>query len=127
MIGALDLSVGADGGGVVQVAVAVHEAHHGGAAAGAGGQLGQRLQVVLDEAGLEQQVLGWVAGDGQLGEHGHVGPGVLGLLQGGQDALHVALQVAHDRVELAGGDPHSGHGQSVPGPARRPLRDHASR
>ena len=35
-------------------------------------------QVVGHEGRLEKKVLGWVAGDGQLGEGGQIGPVLLG-------------------------------------------------
>ena len=76
----------------------------------AGRHLGQGGLVVGDERRLEQQVLGRVAGDGQLGEHGDVAAGGVGPLQGGEDAGHVAVEVADDVVDLAGGHPESCHG-----------------
>ena len=75
------LPADADGGGVVEVAPGVDEADDGRAPAGAGGHLGQGGAVVGHEPGLEHQVLGGVAGDGQLGEGSQVGPGRLGLVQ----------------------------------------------
>ena len=80
---------------------------------------GERSPVVGHEAGLEHEVLGRVAGDGQLGEGGEVGAGRLGLLQGVEDALHVAVEVTHDGVDLAQRHAQAAHPASVrraPGP-----------
>ncbi len=96
-------------GRVEQVAARVHEADDGRAPPRAGGQLLQGGLVVGDEAGLEEQVLGRVAGDGQLREHGQVTALGLGRVEGGEDPAQVPVEVAHDQVQLAGGDPNARH------------------
>jgi hypothetical protein len=63
----------------------------------------QRGHVVGHEAGLEEQILGRVARNGQLGHHAHVGPGMLGRGERGQDAVDIARQVPDDGVQLRGG------------------------
>ena len=70
-------------------------------------------EVVGHEAGLEQQVLGRVAGDRELGEHGDVAAGRLGPVEHGEQGRHVAVEVADDGVELAGGDPESRHTHEI--------------
>ena len=71
---------------------------------------------VGQEVLLEQQVLGRVAGDRQLGEEHELRAGVARLGDAGEDARLVAGDVADDRVELGEGDPHVGAG------ARRAAR-----
>ena len=69
------------------------------------------------ERRLQQQVLGRVAGDRQLGEGDQVATIGLGRLHGSDDALDVAVEVADDQVELSQGEAQAGHGPSV-GPSR---------
>ena len=108
-VGADDLAAGADGGGVEQVAVLVDVADDGGAVARAGGELGQRGLVVGDEAGLEHEVLGRVAGDRQLGEGDDVAAGGVGPVVGVDEQGEVAVEVADGRVELGQRDAQDGH------------------
>ena len=61
---------------------------------GVRGHLGQCLEVVRDEAGLQHEVLGRVAGDRQFGERDDVATGRLGLVVGGDDLGDVAVEVA---------------------------------
>jgi hypothetical protein len=96
-----DLSHGADRGGVVQVPSRVHEADHRGAPPGVGGDLRERFPVRGDEAGLEDEILRRVAGDGQLREDGEIAAGRLGLVIGREDAGDVAVEVTDHGVELA--------------------------
>ena len=105
------LAVGAHRGCVPQVSVHVDEPHHRHAPPGVGRHLLQRSAVVGDEAGLEQQVLRRVAGDGQLGEHRQVAPGRLGLVERLGDPRHVVGQVADTGVDLAARDAQAGHGR----------------
>ena len=56
-----------------------------------------------NEIGLEQQVLGWIAGDDQLGEENEVGALLAGFLQPVADFLCVALDIAHGNVDLGQG------------------------
>ena len=104
-----DLAVGAHRRGVVEVAIGVDEADHGGAATGVRGDLGQRLVVVGDEPGLQHEVLRRVPGDGQLGEGDDVATGGLRLVVGGDDLGDVAVEVADRRVQLGEGDSQAGH------------------
>ena len=54
----------------------------------------------LLERGLQHQVLDWVAGEIKLGEGDEVGALGRGLGAGGARLLQVAVDIAHDRVEL---------------------------
>ena len=105
----MHLATGAHGGGVEQVAVLVDEADDGGAVARAGGELGEGGLVVGDEAGLEHQVLGRVAGDRQLGEGDDVAAGGVGPVVGVDEQGEVAVEVADGWVELGQGDAQDGH------------------
>ena len=113
MVRPRDLPFHADRRGVVEVAGGVDEAHGGGAPVGAGRNPLEGPLVVLDEARPEQQVLGRIAAEDQLGEDGDVALGVLRLLQDGEDALDVAVEVADHGVHLAEGDAHQPHRWSV--------------
>ena len=112
-------TTGAHGGRVGQAVTAGrgrHEADHDGAVVGGRRHLLERGHVVGHEAGLEEQVLGRVARDGELGDHAEVGAGGLGGGQGAQHLLHVPRQVAHDGVELRGGQAQVWHRPRLPGP-----------
>ena len=104
-----DLAVGAHRRRVVEVAIGVDEADDRRAATGVRGDLGQRLEVVGDEPGLQHEILRRVPGDGQLGEGDDVAAGRLGLVVGGDDLGDVALEVADRRVQLGESDPQAGH------------------
>ena len=71
-----------DGGRVVEVGVAVDEAddQRVEAAQCRGRELVERATVVADEGRLQEQILGRVAGDRQLGEGDDVGAILLGFL-----------------------------------------------
>ena len=101
MVDGPHLAVRAHGGGVVEVAVGVHESEHRRTAAAGRCHPVERCPVVADEARLEQQVFGRVPGERQLGEHRQVAPLRLGVAEGGDDPLDVALEVADGRVDLA--------------------------
>jgi hypothetical protein len=118
-----------DGGGVEQAGhdpgqhrfgTAVDEADdgHGGLPGGDRRRPVQRPEVVLHEGGLEQQILGWVAGDGQFREDDEITTGVHGLGVGGDDAFEVAVEVSHHGVDLGGGQAHTGHAASLGPPVR---------
>src|SRR5207244_11707540 len=100
--------------GVVQIPTGVDEADDGGALPGLRRHRLQRLEVVGHEARLQQQVLRWVPGDRQLGEDGSIGARRLRFLQGAEYPRHVAVQIAHNGVELAGGDTQPRHDVRVP-------------
>ena len=57
--------------------------------------LARATRLSATKPGLEQQVFGRVAGNGQLGEHGQVGPGLFGLAEGAEHPLDVAAEVAN--------------------------------
>ena len=59
-------------------------------------RLGRRAQ----EARPQKQVLGRIAGHGQLGEEDELGAGVSGFAEPLDDARAVAVEVADDRVHL---------------------------
>ena len=104
----------------------VDEPHQGHAARGGRRQAAQGGEVVGHERRLEEEVLGRVAGDGQLRKGGQVGAVLLGPGQGGHDPLDVAVDVTDDRVELAQGHTHAGHGwdptgASLTDPTGRPA------
>ena len=102
-----DVTVRGHGRRVVEVAALVDEADHGGAAAGPCRELRQYGEVVGDESGLEHQVLGRIAGGGELGERHDVASGGLGAIVGIDQLRQVPVEVAHGRVEL--GERHSQH------------------
>src|SRR4029079_6854208 len=53
-----------------------------------------------DEPRPEQEVLGWIAGDRELGKEDEVGACLAGLVQPGKDLAAIAVEVADDRVHL---------------------------
>ena len=112
------LALRTQGGGVEQPArpVTVDVADDGRASPGGCGHPGEDGLVVGHKGRPPEQVLGWVAGDGQLREHGQVGPALFGGVQGAGDPLRVAVEVAHHGVDLAHGHTHSGHALSLPAP-----------
>jgi len=100
VVDALELAVEHEGGRVVDVQVEVDETDHGGDAFGRRHHLVQLAQVVADEAGLQEEVLGGVAGQGQLGEYDQVGLLAARPRHPVDDLLGVAAQVAHGAVDL---------------------------
>ena len=118
-----DLAVRADRGGVVDVAVLVDEADDRRAAAGPRGELRQHLEVVGDEARLEHEILGRIAGGRQLGEGHDVAPGGIGTVVGVGHQREVAVEVAHGRVELGERDPQHRHVTRLPNRPPRPVCD----
>src|SRR5207244_3358021 len=86
-----------------------HKPHDGGATARARRYLRQGGPIVGHEPGLEDEVLGGVAGDGELGEGGHVGAGGFGPVEGGDDPLDVSVEVADRGVDLTQGDAKPAH------------------
>ena len=107
-----DPTSGADGGGVGQArarGIGAHEADHDRAVPAGRGHLLQRGHVVGHEGRLEEQVLGWVSGDGQLRHDTDIGPRCFGCRERAQYAVDVARQIAHDGVELGCGHAQEGH------------------
>ena len=78
-VDALHLAVRADRGGVVEVAAGLGEADHRGEPPGARRDLLERLGGLGDERRLQQEVLGRVAGDRELGERDEVAARGVGL------------------------------------------------
>ena len=73
------------------------------------------------EGGLEQKILGGIARDGELGEGNHVGALVLGVGQVLDDAGGIALDLTHDRIELAQRQTQVGHDKILPAPLAGPA------
>ena len=71
-VDALDLAVRADEGGVREIAVERRRAHERDRVGARARDLVDGLPRRPDEAGAEQQILGRVAGDGELGEDDEV-------------------------------------------------------
>ena len=101
-----------DGGGVAGVRGEVDEADDGGDVQAAGGLLDavERGQVLRHEGAAQDEVLGWVAGDGQLRQHDEVAGGRFGVADGGANAVGVAIEVADGGVDLGEGDAKAAHG-----------------
>ena len=111
MVDAHELPVAGEGGGVVDlVALAVHEADDDGDALRCGDDLIEGGEVVADEGGLEEQVLGRVAGEHELGQGDEVGLPLAGLLDAAQDDGGVAGDVADGGIHLRQGQPKGAHG-----------------
>ncbi len=60
----------------------------------------------FQEAGTQEQVLGRIAGDGELGKEHEVGCLGPRLLELREDPLAVAVEVADDGVDLGQREPH---------------------
>jgi len=101
-----DVPAGTDGRGVVDVVVALGEADDRRDADRTIGEPVDARPRAREEVLLEEQVLGRVAGDRELGEEDEVGAGGLRLVQAADDALAVPSQVADDRVDLRESEPH---------------------
>ena len=111
-----DLAPGEDGGGIGDPAGGGVDA----VAAGSGGEIeepddgrhGGRAtcqpahgrDVRLDEVPPQDEVLGRVADEGELGEQQHVGSGGDGTVHGGGDPLLIAPDIADGEVDLGSGD-----------------------
>ena len=107
-IDALDRPLCADEGGVREIAVERRRAHQRDRVGARARDLVDGLARCTHEAGPEQQVLGRVARDGELGEDDEVCRRALRLRHRGHDPLDVPLQVADDGVQLRERDPHAG-------------------
>ena len=106
VVDGLHLALGANGAGVEEVAREVRKAHQRRDSRGLGGDRLEGLRRRADESGAEQQVLGRVAGDGELRKEDEVGAGLPGLPEALHDALAVAVQVADHGVDLREREPH---------------------
>ena len=105
------LAVHTQRGGVEQAAllVDIHEPEGSGTRSAGGHDPVDGGQVVGDEPRSAQEILGGVPGDGQFGEDGQVTAGPRCVLERADDQFSVSVEVADDRVELAGHQPQSGH------------------
>jgi hypothetical protein len=102
----LDFAGGADRACVVEVAVEVGEADERGQAPGLARYLSERLSSGADEAGAEEEVLRWVARNGEFGEEDEVGAGGSRFAQAREDLFAVPVQVADCRIDLCKREPH---------------------
>ncbi len=102
----MDCAVGEDGGRVEDVLGPLGEADDRDDVACLSGKLLEGLAGVREEVLLEQQVLGRVSGQRQLGEHDQLRAGLAGLTQACGDLLGVARDVADGGVQLAEGEAH---------------------
>ena len=105
VVDAEEASVTDDGGGVEEAAlvVRVNEPDDNGYALGMVDDLVEAGAVLGDEVGLVEQVLGGVAGDGELGEGDEVGVLGSGLVDVVEDLGRVAPQIADGGVDLGEG------------------------
>ena len=121
-----DLAAGDHRDRVEDVLRALREADHGDDPVHVAGDRLERLARVAQEVLLEQQVLGRVAGDGQLGREHELGAAVARGLDRAGDPRGVALHVADDAVELgereAERGQRTGHGSHVGSSATRARR-----
>jgi hypothetical protein len=95
-----DLSVREDSRGVVDVVVPLGESDQRGEAARLGCDLVERRAGSVEDGALQQQVLGWIARQGQLGEDDERGFLLPCLAEGLDDSAGVPTDVADDRVDL---------------------------
>jgi len=102
----LDLAVGAHGARVVKVGLEVGEADERDDALRLRRDLLQRARGGADEAGSQQEVLGRITGHRELGEEREVRALVARLLEAREDQVAVAVEVAHDGIDLSESQPH---------------------
>ena len=121
MVDAEEASVLDDGGGVEEAApvVGVDEADHHSYVLGMVDDLVEAGAVLGDEVGFVEQVLGGVAGDGELGEGDEVGVAGSGLVDVVEGLGRVAPQIADGGVDLGEGCSECSHGAT--GRVGRPL------
>ena len=101
-----DLAGSADGAGVVEITI---EPWHPDQRDDAPRLAGERLRLGLGrlhEARPQEQVLGRVARDRELGKDDEIGLLVLGLREPPANPLRVAVEVADDGVDLGEREPH---------------------
>ena len=102
-------------GRVEQLRLALHSAHDQRHAGRVGDEVAGALHGPLDERGAEQQVLGRVARDRQLGEGQHLHAQRAGAPDGGDDPLEVAVEVADRRVQLGQAESQGAHRAAIVG------------
>ena len=105
---ALDGAVCADECGIREVAVERRRADQRDGICACARDFDDRLARGADETRPQQQVLGRVARDRELGEDDEVGGCPLRLGDRGDDPLDVPVEVADDDVQLRERDPHRG-------------------
>src|SRR6185295_11858032 len=71
-----------------------------------GGDLAERVDVLLDEVGAFEEVAGRVAGEAELREDDQLGAELAGAADVLQDLVDVALNIPDRGVDLCGGDFH---------------------
>ena len=101
---------------VEDVVALVDEAHHDREPPRDACHLVERLQIRLDEGGLEQEILGRIAGDRELGEGHQLGAERARPLDRVHDHADVAVEVADRGVDLPQGDTEPSHGPYCTGP-----------
>src|SRR6185437_11551149 len=78
-------------------------------AARVGGELVEHLGAARHERRPEEQILRRIPGERELRERDQVTAGRVGALVGIEHALHVAVEITHDEIELRGSDAEAGH------------------
>ena len=109
------------GGVEVVVTHDVDEPDQGDAGGRGRRDLVERGQVVRYECRLEQKILGGIPRDGELREGRHVGALALDVRQALDDAGGIALDLTHDRIELAQRHAQVGHDEILPAPLAEPA------
>jgi len=117
-----DLAAGQYGGGVVDVLGPLGEADQGDDVVGLGRQPLDGGAGVGEEVLLEQQVLGRVAGNRQLGEHDELRALMAGARDVPLDLGHVPGDVADGGVDLGQGDAERGCHTTIMARGRRRAR-----
>jgi hypothetical protein len=90
----------ADGARVRQVAFEPRRTHERDESVGGACDLFQRLPGRPDESGSEQEILGRIARDRELGEDDEIGVRLACPVEARKDLLAVTLEVADDAVDL---------------------------
>jgi hypothetical protein len=111
---------------VVDVVRALREADEGDDALGLARDGGQRLAGVAQEVLLEQEVLGRIAGEGELGEQHDLRAGVAGARDVVADLARVALEIADARVDLGERETQRWRGGSGHASSQSPGGGHSS-
>ena len=108
MVAVQHLAAGYHGAGVVQVGVQVNEAHGGHHVLGhPPGELVERPHVLLDKASAHEEILGRIAGDGQLGVGDQIRARIRRPLQGVGHLLDVPPDISDGGVDLGQRNPHA--------------------
>ena len=115
-----DQPVGTHSGRVdqVPVGISVHKTDHCHAGSGGAGDPVEHRPILRHEGGPTEQVFRWIAGHRQLRKHGQIGASHFCSGQGGEDPLGIPFEVADHGVDLAGGQPQSGHRLRLPAPSK---------